>query len=87
MHRLTLNLRNAIRVSIELNGGVYETKAVKHHVILHYPDLVRRFGAMLYMSCEMWDSAHKYMIKSHLASHGSLNFRETVERRVKNEIL
>lgn len=80
-------LRRAIRDAVTRNGKEYNSKAVKHHTILHYPQLVREYGALLYQSCEMWDSAHKYIIKAHLSSHGRGNFQQLVERRVGSLIV
>ena len=82
MQKYGVALRQSLRDSVSANGLQYVSKAVKHHILLHYPDLVRRFGAMLYQSCEMWDSAHKYMIKSHLVTHGARGFQRLVEQRV-----
>ena len=82
IEKLSLDLRIAIRTAFRDSGKEYETKAIKHHVILHYPLLIRRYGAMLYQSCEMWDSAHKYMIKSHLQTHDKANFQKSVQHRV-----
>ena len=79
----SVTLRETLREAIKANGMKYNTTAVKHHVILHYADLVRAYGALLYQSTEMWDSAHKHMIKAHLVSHGSTNFQQTVEHRVE----
>ena len=79
LNELAVSLRKALRDA----ATDYDSKAIKHHVILHYPDLIRKFGAMLHQSCEMWDSAHKFMIKAHLSSHGRTNFQKTVEQRVR----
>jgi hypothetical protein len=79
--RLTVQLRIVLRAAFP---GDYASKAIKHHVILHYPQLVREYGTMLYQSCEMFDSAHRFMIKWHLVSHGSTNFQQVVERRVSS---
>jgi hypothetical protein len=81
---LTLRLRRSMRTAATTHGIAYDTRAIKHHVILHYVDLIQEFGAMLYQSCEMWDGAHKFMIKCHLASHGGSNFQQVVERRVRH---
>jgi len=87
MESLTISLRQLLRSVVKTEtGSDYESKALKHHVILHYGDLIRRFGAMLFQSCEMWDSAHKYMIKAHLVSHGSTNFQSTVATRVREKL-
>ena len=80
-------LRKSIQAAMQSHNKVYDTKAVKHHVILHYPALVRMYGSMIYQSCEMWDSAHKYMIKAHLSSHGKNSLQKAVEERVCTNFL
>ena len=82
LETLGLRLRKAMQQAAKELSIPYETRAIKHHVILHYPELIKRFGSLLYQSCEMWDSAHKYMIKHHLLSHGSDHYQNVVERRV-----
>jgi hypothetical protein len=81
MDTLTLKLRRSLRgASIDVTGE-YQTNALKHHVILHYPSLIRQFGAMLFQSCEKWDSAHRFIIKAHLTSYGSDDFQSIVQDR------
>ena len=81
MDTLTLKLRRSLRgASIDVTGE-YQTNALKHHVILHYPTLIRQFGAMLFQSCEKWDSAHRFIIKAHLTSYGSDDFQSIVQDR------
>jgi hypothetical protein len=84
-------LMECIKKAVELNGIDATSRAIKPHVVVHhYPDLIREYGAMLYTSCEMWDSAHKFIIKAPLSSHGGGNYQELVEERVslkKYEVL
>jgi hypothetical protein len=82
MGELAVLLRQSVRAAVQQAGLEYDTTAVKHHILLHYGDLIRKFGALLYQSCEMWDSAHKYMIKAHLTSHGKGNYLQAIETRV-----
>ena len=44
--------------------------------------LIRRYGAMQYLSCEQWDSAHKAIIKNHIWGKGSSDCVNTVVKRV-----
>ena len=82
MEKKTIALRSSLRVASENETGEYKTNALKHHVILHYPSLIREFGAMLFQSCEKWDSAHRFIIKAHLTSYGSGDFQSLVQQRV-----
>jgi hypothetical protein len=78
-HKFKQSLRDASTTVT----GEYQTNAIKHHVILHYPSLMRQFGAMLFQSCEKWDSAHRFIIKAHLTSYGSDDFQSVVQGRVR----
>eukprot|EP00301_Raphidiophrys_heterophryoidea_P008775 c13184_g1_i2.p1 GENE.c13184_g1_i2~~c13184_g1_i2.p1 ORF type:complete len:352 (-),score=35.34 c13184_g1_i2:363-1418(-) len=82
MEREGIRLHQMLRDTSILWLNKYDTHAIKHHVFLHYPELVRRFGTMIHQSCEKWDGAHKAFIKAPLTTHGSARFQETVERRV-----
>ena len=84
MEKLGVELRKSLRMAATLWTDSYDSLAIKHHVILHYPQLIRRFGAMVYQSCEKWDHAHKDFIKALLTTHGSNNFSRTIEKRVSS---
>jgi hypothetical protein len=79
---LAHKFRQSLRDASTTVTGEYQTNALKHHVILHYPSLIRQFGAMLFQSCEKWDSAHRFIIKAHLTSYGSDDFQSVVQGRV-----
>lgn len=82
MDDLCKKFRDALRVTSVLWTSKYTTNAAKHHIILHYPALIRCYGSMMYQSCEKWDSAHKQFIKAPLSTHSSSHFTKTVEKRV-----
>jgi hypothetical protein len=82
MQDLGVQLRRSMQAICSEQSKPYDTLAVKHHVILHYPDLVRQFGSLLYLSGEAWEAAHRFMLKKHVNTHGSINFQEIVEKRV-----
>ncbi len=85
---LRMHLRNAYKdfssTSSTNDENEYCSEAVKHHTILHYDMLIRRYGAPLYFSCEQFDSAHKKMIKDHLRVITSNDCASTIICRVSD---
>jgi hypothetical protein len=82
--QLRMHLRNGFR-EVASRGSEerdYDTEAVKHHIILHFEMLIRRYGALLYQSCEHWDSAHKFMIKDHVRTVATSDCTNTIIKRV-----
>ncbi len=83
---IRMHLRNAYKdfaCSGTKDEVEYSSEAVKHHTILHYDMLIKRYGAPLYFSCEKFDSAHKKMIKDHVRVITNNDCTNTIICRVR----